>query len=168
MIAPEAATPERLISKRGRAIATEALAGSIASGDEHREMLLKSGKDRRSLLRFDLSSIPGGAAVTSATLRLFVTVEHSAVTVNLHRATRGWVEGTGDSSSGADWDHADDPVETRYRVARDEHPEHQRTELAVATFALEPTGLEVEGQAQQGVLLGVHFFAAFIIMFKAF
>ncbi len=40
------ATPERLIKKRGRAIATEALAGSIASGTDYRE-LLASGKDRR-------------------------------------------------------------------------------------------------------------------------
>ncbi len=41
------ATPERLVAKRGRVIATEALAGSIASGADHRELLLKSGKDRR-------------------------------------------------------------------------------------------------------------------------
>ncbi|MEL7060102.1 MAG: isochorismate synthase [Acidobacteriota bacterium] len=44
-------TPERLISKRGRNVWTEALAGSIASGDGgdtlvHADELLHSGKDR--------------------------------------------------------------------------------------------------------------------------
>ena len=39
------ATPERLITRRGRSIATEALAGSIAAGGEGAERLLHSGKD---------------------------------------------------------------------------------------------------------------------------
>lgn len=41
------ATPERLVSRRGEAISTEALAGSIASGGEHATQLLSSGKDRQ-------------------------------------------------------------------------------------------------------------------------
>lgn len=41
------ATPERLIVRRGRVIATEALAGSIGVGDERAEQLLQSGKDLR-------------------------------------------------------------------------------------------------------------------------
>ena len=41
------ATPERLITRRGRSIATEALAGSIAPGGEGAERLLASGKDLR-------------------------------------------------------------------------------------------------------------------------
>ncbi len=39
------ATPERLITRRGASIATEALAGSIAPGGEGAERLLHSGKD---------------------------------------------------------------------------------------------------------------------------
>ncbi len=39
------ATPERLITRRGRSIATEALAGSIASGAEGAGILLRSDKD---------------------------------------------------------------------------------------------------------------------------
>ncbi|MEM7583254.1 MAG: isochorismate synthase [Acidobacteriota bacterium] len=39
------ATPERLITRRGRSIATEALAGSIASGAEGAGRLLRSDKD---------------------------------------------------------------------------------------------------------------------------
>lgn len=41
------ATPERLISRRGDTIDTEALAGSIESGGEGGVRLLQSGKDRR-------------------------------------------------------------------------------------------------------------------------
>jgi menaquinone-specific isochorismate synthase len=42
------ATPERLVARRGPAIETEALAGSIASGAaEHAAQLLGSGKDQR-------------------------------------------------------------------------------------------------------------------------
>lgn len=41
------ATPERLITRRGRSIATEALAGSIASGGTGAERLLRSRKDLR-------------------------------------------------------------------------------------------------------------------------
>lgn len=39
------ATPERLIRRRGRKIRTEALAGSIGSGERQAERLLASGKD---------------------------------------------------------------------------------------------------------------------------
>ncbi len=41
------ATPERLIARHGRAITSEALAGSIASGAEHGARLLASDKDLR-------------------------------------------------------------------------------------------------------------------------
>lgn len=41
------ATPERLISLRGRRFETEALAGSIDPGAEHAAQLLASGKDQR-------------------------------------------------------------------------------------------------------------------------
>ncbi len=41
------ATPERLITRRGRSIATEALAGSIASGEQGAGRLLRSDKDLR-------------------------------------------------------------------------------------------------------------------------
>lgn len=41
------ATPERLISRRGETIDTEALAGSIESGGEGGARLLQSGKDRQ-------------------------------------------------------------------------------------------------------------------------
>ncbi|MCP3964542.1 MAG: isochorismate synthase [bacterium] len=41
------ATPERLVTRRGRSFVTEALAGSIASGGEGAERLLRSDKDRR-------------------------------------------------------------------------------------------------------------------------
>lgn len=59
------------------------------------------------LLRFDLSAIPEGARIESATLDLTVartSWEGSAPTLTLHLATTGWVEGTGCcTSDGATW-----------------------------------------------------------------
>ena len=54
----------------------------------------------RGLLRFDLSSLPSGAVVTSATVQVRMTAasDPSAHTHLLHRLTRAWTEG------GADWD----------------------------------------------------------------
>ncbi|MDA8020262.1 MAG: isochorismate synthase [Thermoanaerobaculia bacterium] len=40
------ATPERLVSKRGSRLETEALAGTMEAGGEHATELLESGKDR--------------------------------------------------------------------------------------------------------------------------
>ncbi len=42
-----AATPERLVRRDGRAVACDALAGSVARGDRGASALLASGKDRR-------------------------------------------------------------------------------------------------------------------------
>jgi hypothetical protein len=57
----------------------------------------------RGLLRFDLSSLPSGAVVTSATVQVRMTAasDPSAHTHLLHRVTRAWTE------PGANWDQAD-------------------------------------------------------------
>lgn len=47
--------------------------------------------DHRSLYQFDLSSIPSGARITSATLRIWVTTANSG-TVSVHRVTQSWSE----------------------------------------------------------------------------
>jgi hypothetical protein len=56
------------------------------------------GLVRRGLLEFDLSSIPAGATVNSATLTLFVdqvtVVNPGPVSVELHRSLGDWGEGT--------------------------------------------------------------------------
>ena len=79
---------------------------------------LATNPNRRSLLRFDLSGLPPGAVVTSASLRLhMVAVVTSEALVNLHRVTSGWTAGPSDpigneaagvpaSAGDATWLHA--------------------------------------------------------------
>lgn len=63
-----------------------------------------NGDRERSLIQFNLSSIPAGSAITSATLRLHAEDEAADTTSNrdisVHRVWNSWTEGTG-SCSGA-------------------------------------------------------------------
>lgn len=56
--------------------------------------LLRVGGKDESLLSFDLSSIPAGSTVDSATLRLYVNGSAGENPVNIHAATAAWSEGT--------------------------------------------------------------------------
>lgn len=63
-----------------------------------------------SLLQFDLSAIPVGVKVISAELALYSNSKSWGSTiVDVHRITRGWVEGiaNGGNGSGANWTEAD-------------------------------------------------------------
>ncbi len=55
---------------------------------------------RRALVAFDLSAIPSGSIVTSASLRLGMnrSVQIGATSVSLHRMTRLWGEGTSNAN----------------------------------------------------------------------
>lgn len=83
-----------------------------------------AGDARRALIRFDLSSIPAGATITSVELRLWVTSHPLGVIelhpVAVHRVTSDWGEGTSNSggaggigaaatSGDATWDNAIEP-----------------------------------------------------------
>lgn len=60
----------------------------------------------RSLIKFDLSSIPAGSTFTSATLRLYdrnTDLSSNARTMRAFRVLRAWVEGDGGVASGATW-----------------------------------------------------------------
>jgi hypothetical protein len=58
-----------------------------------------SGQRRRSLVRFDLSSIPSGATILSAKMNLYATVPPTASTpLYVHRVTGPWAE------AGITWD----------------------------------------------------------------
>jgi hypothetical protein len=61
---------------------------------------------RGALLRWDLSSIPATATVSSASLTFYVT-DTSATAYNLYKLRRSWVEGSNDgaSGSGASWNY---------------------------------------------------------------
>lgn len=60
------------------------------------------GRKRRALLRFDLASIPVGAAVLSAQLRLHVVFSgaNGPTTVGVHRVSRDWGEGSSFATAG--------------------------------------------------------------------
>lgn len=70
----------------------------------------------RGLLRFDLSSLPSGAVVTSATVQLRMTAasDPSAHTHLLHRLTRAWTETSADwGQTGTEfWDNSGGDYET--------------------------------------------------------
>jgi hypothetical protein len=53
-----------------------------------------SGTIKRSLLRFDLSTIPAGATINSATLSVYQSGGETGHTINAHRITGSWDEAT--------------------------------------------------------------------------
>ncbi len=57
----------------------------------------------RPTLKFDLSSIPAGATITSASLQMVATAvaSNSAENVEVHQMTRDWLEGTGSNTAGS-------------------------------------------------------------------
>jgi spore coat protein A len=75
---------------------------------------IRQGNMRRSLLGFDLSSVPAGVTITAAELRMNATTVNSAQTITVHRVNAAWGEGTatgnlnggGTASAGsATWTH---------------------------------------------------------------
>ncbi len=62
----------------------------------------------RVLLQFDLSTIPAGATITSATLQLNATSNSASFPINVYEVTEDWQEGTGGTGA-ADWDHRYSP-----------------------------------------------------------
>lgn len=71
--------------------------------DNRLEIMSRSGtpdRNRRSLLAFDVSSIPAGAAVEDATLRLWLQTAPAAQrTYNVYSLTSPWLEGTGNGAN---------------------------------------------------------------------
>jgi len=64
------------------------------------------GNSMRTLIRFDLSAIPRGAVVESATLELYLFNSSGSQTdvVEAFPLLHDWVEGTGGANAGASWD----------------------------------------------------------------
>ena len=61
---------------------------------------IASGGIRRALVQFDLSSIPAGSIVTSASFQLYLVQGNGGVIVNLHRTLASWGEGTSSGGMG--------------------------------------------------------------------
>ena len=69
---------------------------------DHLYVLSRAGdKNRRALIHFDLSSIPSGATIESATLHLRILAVNADRTHNVHRVTASWTE------AGATWNSRD-------------------------------------------------------------
>ncbi len=68
---------------------------------------VKGDDNRRTLLEFDLPTMPTGAVIQTAVLQLYVTVKGTGTpTVNLYRINNSWTEGTGTgaiTNNGATW-----------------------------------------------------------------
>jgi hypothetical protein len=79
--------------------------------DTNLKVLGAAGKVRRTLVQFDLSSLPGAACVDSARLKLRLTaVQNAPRTFAVHRLTQSWTEGTGAANSGVTWTRRDGVV----------------------------------------------------------
>jgi hypothetical protein len=73
---------------------------------------------RRYLVQFDISSVPDGVMITSATLTLRIQNAPNSTPTNqsLHRVTAGWVEGTSTNQNGefvagaASWNSASEGI----------------------------------------------------------
>ena len=67
----------------------------------------------RSLLKFDLSSLPKNAEIQSAYLQLWASVASDGTMNNLYRITKPWTEGTGtwgNTVDGASWTRSDGQI----------------------------------------------------------
>ncbi len=76
---------------------------SNGAGENFTAGVICTGPLRRGLIKFDLSSIPAGATITSASLKLVVNKTVSgAANMSLHRLNEAWGEGSSDAGTGAD------------------------------------------------------------------
>ncbi|MCA9160355.1 MAG: DNRLRE domain-containing protein, partial [Planctomycetales bacterium] len=69
----------------------------------------ESGDLQRALLQFDLSSIPAGSTITSATLKLNATAIDGSLTIQAYQLQQSWAEGSAtwnQRTSGTNWTSA--------------------------------------------------------------
>ncbi len=85
-------------------LANDAESNANLGGAENLETFFGEAEHRRSLVHWDLSALPGDAAISSATVELYRYdgYAENAMQIVLYRVTRDWAEGTG-------WDFWPDP-----------------------------------------------------------
>jgi spore coat protein A len=82
----------------------ESATGALSNGAGTKMLASKNGGGllRRSLVRFDLTAIPAGSTVQSATLTLYNVQATNAADVVLHKVTESWGEGTSAATGNED------------------------------------------------------------------
>jgi hypothetical protein len=106
----EARLPPAILSVGASADNTlyESAAGNISNGIGQNFYVGTSNQTaplnlRRGLIKFDVSVIPAGSTLTSVTLALHVSKPNNGTqTIDVHRATSEWGEGTSDAATGGD------------------------------------------------------------------
>jgi hypothetical protein len=114
-----------------------------------------TGTDRRTtLLKWDLSSIPSNATVSSASLSLNVT-DASSLAFNLYNMRRTWVEGTGNrtaSDTSANWNTYDGATSWGTVGAANTSSDRYDTNLwSASTSSFSSTGSKTEALNADGV-----------------
>jgi uncharacterized repeat protein (TIGR01451 family) len=100
---PAGAATYDIIASRDSYLSSTSVNANFGTASELR-MITTPASSFRDVLYFDLSAIPAGEAVVSATLRVFVT-DGSPATVTIHRITDGWTEtGVTWANTAADFD----------------------------------------------------------------
>lgn len=76
---------------------------SNGAGENFTAGVICTGNLRRGLVKFDLSSIPAGATITSASLKLVVNKAGAVAEImSMHRLIESWGEGSSNAGTGAD------------------------------------------------------------------
>ncbi len=89
------ATPYSILIAASDSWVTEKKPGQNHGSDTLIEVKSKNGQAARGFVQFDVSSIPAGSTINSATLNLCaVLVPNATRAYNVHRVTAGWAEGT--------------------------------------------------------------------------
>jgi hypothetical protein len=84
-------------------IHSELTNNSNGAGENFTAGVICQGPSRRGLIRFDFSSIPTGATITSVSLQMTVNKSVSgAIDFAIHRVSDSWGEGTSNAGNGAD------------------------------------------------------------------
>lgn len=74
--------------------------------DDKLHIRMEGGTIERAIYRYDLSSIPAGTTIVSATAWFYVTVAHPGGPVDIHRLTASWTE------ADATWNTLGDKIES--------------------------------------------------------
>lgn len=106
LVPPARADSSTLSVSRDAHIQEDDPTANFGSANDLKVRSKSEGNNRRALVEFDLSAIPSGAFIESATLRVFMNnAPGISRTYEVHRLTKNWVESqvTWNKRTGASW-----------------------------------------------------------------